>query len=280
MAVTHKNIPPVPLHSQRMVVIIATLVAMLLAAGAVWATLSVLPHVSQSLPVRQVVFVSAGDEPLREIDHDQLKRLTDALQTRGALMLQLDLPTLRDSMKQIAWVREVNVRRRFPSTVVVAIEEHKPVAVWTPAAPNAGQADNTLSSLLVNSYGEVFRAVISDERKAAFPHLGGPDGSATEVLEKYAAMLASLKAIERAPAKLVLTARRAWQVTLDNGSVLQLGRGEVDTRLTRFIQTYPRLAALQAAKVNVDLRYQRGFAIRGTGAATDAPIRQKYGSST
>ncbi len=278
-----------PLHSQRMVVIGATILAMLLAAGGVWAALGVMPDLGKSLPVREVVFVSATRAPLSEIDADSLKRVADALQTRGARMLQLDLIALKNGVKQIAWVRDANVRRQFPSTIVVAIEEHRPVATWgfaAPPAPVTEDAEINMQSLLVNSYGEVFRAVISDERKAALPMLDGPDGSATEVLEKYAAMIVPLALIERTPKKLLMTARRAWRVTLDDGGTLQLGRSDDEARLLRYVRAYPQVAALQKTNTDVDLRYQGGFAIVGesprrggdvTKAAVDASRKPKTG---
>ncbi len=277
----------VPLHSRRLVVLGAALLAMLLAAGGVWLGLGVMPKVAQLLPVRQVVFISATGVPLMEIDGDNLKRVADALQTRGALMLQLDLTSLNDSMKQIAWVRDANVRRQFPSTIVVAIEEHKPAAVWgtmIDTKPSADEPEANLQSTLVNSYGEVFRATMSDERKALLPQFSGPEGTAAEMLEKYAAILAPLGTIARAPAKLTLTARRAWQITLDNGSQLSLGRIESERRLQRFIKTYPQVAGLQRANTDVDLRYQGGFAIRGdetakpNGKSADKLARKKLTS--
>ncbi len=259
-----------PFYSRRMVVLGAALLAMLLAAGGVWVGLGVMPNVAKLLPVRQVVFISATGAPLMEIDGDNLKRVADALQTRGALMLQLDLSVLKDSMKQIAWVRDANVRRRFPSTIVVEIEEHKPAAAWDgmveTTAPLA-EAETILQSTLVNSYGEAFRAVMSDERKALLPRLAGPEGTATELLEKYAEILVPLATIGRTPKKLTLTARRAWQISLDNGSHLLLGRIEGERRLQRFVQAYPHVAGLQRADTDIDLRYQGGFAIRGEAAA-------------
>ncbi len=262
-----------PIHSRRLVVLSAAVLAMVVAAGAVWIGLGLVPNVAKMLPVRQVVFVSATGAPLMEIDGDNLKRVADALQTRGALMLQLDLAALKDGMKQIAWVRDANVRRQFPSTIVVAIEEHKPTAAWSginePKLP-VGETETTLQSKLVNSYGEVFRAEISDERKLLLPQLHGPEGATAEMLEKYAEILTPLGTIGRAPKTLTLTARRAWQISLDNGSQLLLGRVESERRLQRFIQAYPQVAGLQRAHAEVDLRYQGGFAIRGDEAAKPA----------
>lgn len=260
--------------SRRGVVIGAALTAMLVAAVTVWLAIGAVPDLAKSLPVEQVLFVSASGAPLAEVDGDALKRVADALRTRNASMLQLDLAGLAGSIKQIPWVREATVRRQFPDSIVVSIEEHKPVARWM-TAPASTDASTDEASTLVNSYGDVFIAVIADDRRDLLPRLAGPEGTSAEVLTRYAALLAPLKTIDRAPAALVLTARRAWQLTLDNGSAIELGRTDADQRIARFIRTYTELSALQVAGAVVDMRYQAGLTIRnangvgGTKPATD-----------
>jgi len=264
----------VSFDSRRGVVIGAALAAMLVAAVTVWLAIGAVPDLAKSLPVEQVLFVSASGAPLTEVDGDALKRVADALRTRNASMLQLDLAGLAGSIKQIPWVREATVRRQFPDSIVVSIEEHKPVARWM-TAPASTDASTDEASTLVNSYGDVFIAVIADDRRDLLPRLAGPEGTSAEVLTRYAALLAPLKTIDRAPAALVLTARRAWQLTLDNGSAIELGRTDADQRIARFIRTYTELPALQVAGAVVDMRYQAGLTIRnangvgGTKPATD-----------
>jgi len=251
----------VPFHSRRGVVIGAALAAMLVAAAVVWVAIGAVPDLAKTMPVERVVFVSASGAALTEVDGDALKRVADALRTRNASMLQLDLAGLAGSVKQIPWVREATIRRQFPDSIVVSIEEHKPVARWM-TAPASTDASTDEASTLVNSYGDVFIAVIADDRRDLLPHLAGPDGTSAEVLTRYAALLAPLKTIERAPAALLLTARRAWQLTLDNGAAIELGRTDADERIARFIQTYSELPALQVAGAVVDMRYQAGLTIR------------------
>ena len=256
----------VPFHSQRVVVIGAAFAAMLTAAVAMWLALGALPDIGKSLPIERVVFVNAANTanttspPLTEVDDDALKRVANALTTRGASMLQLDLVGLAASVKQVPWVREATIRRQFPSTIVVAIEEHKPVAHWVVAV--AEESQTTETSTLVNSFGDVFIATITDDRRDQLPKLAGPEGSSVEVLTRYAALLAPLKLIDRAPKSVVMTPRRAWQVKLDNGIAIELGRAEVDERIARFIRTYPELPALQLVDAVVDMRYQSGLTIR------------------
>jgi cell division protein FtsQ len=144
--------------------------------------------------------------------------------------------------------------------MVVAIEEHKLVAHWVVATQDESQAVET--STLVNSFGDLFTATIADERRDQLPKLAGPEGTSAEVLTRYAALLTPLKTIDRAPKLVVMTPRRAWQIMLDNGITIELGRTDVDERIARFIRTYPELPALRVAEAVVDMRYQSGLTIR------------------
>lgn len=249
-----------PFHQQRLVVIGAALAAMMIAAALTGLALGALPHISKSLRIERVVFVSATNNTLAEVDDEALKRVASALTTRGASMLHLNLVDLASIVKQVPWVREATIRRQFPSTMVVAIEEHKLVAHWVVATQDESQAVET--STLVNSFGDLFTATIADERRDQLPKLAGPEGTSAEVLTRYAALLTPLKTIDRAPKLVVMTPRRAWQIMLDNGITIELGRTDVDERIARFIRTYPELPALRVAEAVVDMRYQSGLTIR------------------
>ena len=261
----------IPLHRQRLVVIGATLAAMLIAGLAVWLALGAMPDIGKNLPIERVVFVSATTAPLAEVDGEELKRFAAALRTRGATMLQVDLVSLASLVKQVHWVREVTIRRQFPSTIVIAIEEHKPAARWL-ATLNPEGEDAEVSTL-VNSYGDIFKAAIADERRALLPQLSGPDGSSIDVLTRYASLVAPLKTIDRLPRTLVMTPRRAWQLTLDNGTSIELGRTDVDERIARFIRTYHDLPPLQLAGAAVDMRYQSGLTIRNRALVMSSPAK-------
>ena len=267
-------------QSRRGVVIAAGVAAMLVAVVAVLLVVRFLPGLAPSLPIERVVFVSANAQPLSEVDSDSLKRIVVAIQSRQTSMFAIDIIDLTAVIKEISWVRSATVRRQFPSSIVVAIEEHKPAGVWqkseqagglatgraSAASPTSAITDNT-GITLVNSYGEVFRARISDERRSQLPIVGGPDGTAAEVLATFATLVSPLQAVARHPVSLSLTPRRAWYTTLDNGSVLELGRGEIMPRLTRYIQAYPQINALQLSGARIDLRYPTGIAVANATAA-------------
>jgi cell division protein FtsQ len=63
-------------------------------------------------------------------------------------------------------------------------------------------------------------------------------------------------------AELKLSPRGAWQVVLESGLVLELGRIDRVARLERFAAAWPRLALHDPAPRYADLRYPNGFALR------------------
>jgi cell division protein FtsQ len=70
-------------------------------------------------------------------------------------------------------------------------------------------------------------------------------------------------------AALRLDERGAWEMDLDSGVTVRLGRREVDARLDRFIRAAAQVVAHRASEVvYVDMRYSNGFAIGWRTAAT------------
>ena len=221
--------------------------AALLAAAAVW-----LVRVP-SLPVKQVVFVEA----LPHTRRGEVEQVLPA--SLKGNFFSLNLETVRGSLEKLPWARKVEVRRVWPARLEVRIEEHKPVARW-----GEGRGE------LVNSYGEVFAAALPDEEGAALPLLFGPNGTAQELLKRYAEFVGAFKAVGETPVQVTLSPRLAWQLKLQNGMLVDIGREQtkapVGVRLQRFIEIYPETVAKRAVRpAVVDLRYPNGFAMRVAG---------------
>ncbi len=255
----------------RSVVIGATLAAMLVAGVGAWLAIAGVSRVSAQwnpLPIREVRFAALSGD-LKRVDAVELKRIAGGIQALGGSMLRTDLSQVKVVMKQVEWVRDVDVRRRFPGTLEIRIEEHKPFA----RCQMAGAEADAEQSLLVNSFGEVFDADAEAEEK--LPLLAGPSGSSYEVMTQFAQLGKPLAALGHTLAELRLSPRRAWQLKLDNGSTLELGRNDAELRLARFIDAYPRIPVLQAANAHIDMRYQTGLAVRAVltkpAAAAKAP---------
>jgi cell division protein FtsQ len=158
----------------------------------------------------------------------------------------LDLAQARAAFERLPWVRKVNVRRQWPDRLDVTLEEHVPLARWGNVA-------------LVNIQGEVFTAAYD----GSLPLFVGPPASAKEIAIQYGYFQRSLAAIGQVPVQVHVSPRRAWQVRLESGLTLELGRERIESRLDRFIAVYERTVNRLQRKIDyVDLRYPNGFAVR------------------
>jgi cell division protein FtsQ len=89
--------------------------------------------------------------------------------------------------------------------------------------------------------------------------------------ERYLAAAPRLTEAGMRLTRLTLDARGAWELTLDNGVTLRLGREHIDERFERFMRAAARIVAARAVEIAyVDLRYANGFAVgwrAGAGGA-------------
>lgn len=217
------------------------------AADALYAVAALLAlYVGVALMVHQPVFalreVRVGGD-LTHITHEQIETIVRR-ELRGNFFT-LDLTATRAAFEKLPWVRRVNVRRHWPDRLEVAFEEHVPLARWDNAA-------------LVNTHGEVFEAAYDGK----LPVFVGPAGTAKEITIQYQYFHRSLAAIGQTPMQVRISPRRAWQLKLESGLTLELGREQIEARLARFVAVYERtLARLGRRPDYVDLRYANGFAV-------------------
>jgi len=158
----------------------------------------------------------------------------------------VDLVSARAAFEKLPWVRRVDIRRRWPNRLEVAVEEHRELARWGNTA-------------LVNTYGEMFEGA-SNKRLPVFE---APAGTHAEVAKHYRQFNEVLAPIGRGVHRIELSERRAWRLYLDDGTVVELGRDGVVARLEGFVGVYGRsVAELSGGVRYVDLRYANGFAVR------------------
>lgn len=200
-------------------------------------------------PLRAVTVVSA----LREVTPTQIEYAAQTALAGNFFTVNLD--AVRAAFEKLPWVRRAEVRRRWPDGIELAIEEHVAAARWK-------QADGA-EARLVNREGEVFAAASSEQ----LPLFVGPEGTAPLVLARYRELQPLLAPIGRQPQGVSLSPRQAWQVKLDDGVLLELGRDQaksrINERLQRFTAVYGQAAERLKARADViDLRYPNGFAMR------------------
>ncbi|TSE35727.1 cell division protein FtsQ/DivIB [Tepidimonas charontis] len=177
--------------------------------------------------------------------------------------LTLDLASARERFLLLPWVREAVVQRQFPNRLRVTLTEHEALAWW--GDPTHGR--------LVSVRGEVFEAEPDDARAEQWAVLHGPAADAETVVAMYRRVLPLIERLGRDVARLELSERGAWRVTLDNGAPIELGRGDILAveRLQRFVATQPALRARYGPRdiVSADLRYPNGYAVQLRGVTTN-----------
>jgi cell division protein FtsQ len=186
----------------------------------------------------------------------------------------MDLGHTRAAFEQVPWVRHAVVRRVWPDKLVVALEEHQPVALW--------EGDEN-SDKMVNSHGEVFEANVGDVEDDSLPQFAGPEGTSAQVLEMYRRLQPVLSQLDTEVTALRLSGRGSWKVDLDNGAAIELGRGtqeEVTERTTRFVRTLPQmLHKFNAPLESADLRHAEGYAVKLKGLSVAADAKQPQQTS-
>lgn len=180
-----------------------------------------------------------------KLDHTSRAEIEEVLRGRVAgNFFSVDVVEVRNALEGLPWVRRAAVRRVWPDRLEASLEEHVALARW-------GERS------LVNTFGERF----AGSSEAKLPRFSGPPRSEGEVARRYARFGEIVAPLGTRVEEIILTPRLAWQLKLDNGVRLALGRDAdaAETRLERFVRT----AARGMARYDyVDLRYPNGFALR------------------
>ncbi|CAM2802909.1 cell division protein FtsQ [Vibrio fluvialis] len=196
----------------------------------------------QRLPLSKIVL--QGN--LQYVSTLDVQRAFARLDHIGTFMSQ-DIDVLQTSVQSIPWVSHASIRKQWPDTIKVFLTEHQVQAIWN-------------GNALLDDDGIVFDGDIGLV-KEEHVKLYGPDGSAPEVLKVWRQYNSQFQAIGRNISSLLLNERRAWQIILDNGIRLELGKESLDERIARFFLLYKQLGN-EVDKVSyIDLRYDTGAAV-------------------
>jgi cell division protein FtsQ len=196
-----------------------------------------------NLPMRNVQITGE----FHQVTPERLRQAVSAAVSAG--FFTTDVEAVRTAAQNLPWVDQATVRRVWPDTVIIEVTEQRAAARWGDGA-------------LLNRRGELF-SPDSESIPPGLPMLSGPEPLRRLVMEQYVGMTRELARVGRSVARLSVNARRSWELELDNGVELRLGREQTMARLQRFVRTYPAVLAAKLDQLQyVDLRYSNGFSVR------------------
>ncbi len=172
----------------------------------------------------------------------------------------INLSVVRLALLNLSWIKEVQVHRRWPDTLLIKVQERKPVAWWQ-------------EQVLVDDEGHLFSPVFptgklkKDKkiRQGNLPRFIGPPGSVDEILKHYNRLAPLVESVGQSIYEFGRDARQAWSMKLEGGIELALGRDDSQVRLQRFMKVHRHLLAGQkSSTVHIDLRYTNGIAVQLT----------------
>ena len=212
--------------------------------------------------------ISLLDRPIRSITIDGPFQRVSALQIEESIaeelssgFLSADLHVIQQLIVALSWIDQANVVRRWPDRLQISVTEQVPAACW-------GERG------LLNTRGELF---VTDARHvpAELPRLSGPPDRAAAVAGQYLVIREQLVPLGMDVRKLHVDSRGAWQMTLQNGIDVRLGRRDVEQRLQLFLDVAANVITSREADIAfVDMRYSNGFTIgwkNGTRQPVDDP---------
>lgn len=166
----------------------------------------------------------------------------------------LDVNQVQQQVSELPWVHSVSVRKRWPDEVKIYVVDQVPLARWN-------------GDFFINAQGKAFQAQ-AERVNHRLPALFGPEGSEVEALENYNNFSELLSYKDLLIEELVLTERYSWQILLNDGVRLNLGREERVERIQRFMDVYSQIKEKTKENANknkevdyIDLRYDTGLAV-------------------
>lgn len=199
------------------------------------------------------------------VDSGQIREVVE--QSISGNYFSLSLPAIESRIKQLPWVFGASVRKRWPGTLVVDVDEIQPMARW-----GRHRWLNATGDLVARDPGPVAQNL---------PRLSGPEGRQQAVWRAFGRWSEMFAASGLNLEQLELDARGLWRLELTlnapvpgrraaaaNGKVaprpvvMIVEQGGAEERIALFTEALRRrlLAELPSMRA-VDLRYPNGFAV-------------------
>ena len=215
-------------------------VALVVIAG-IWATKRI-----EDISIKTIEIQTA----LNKVSKSEIRTIAENYMHDG--FFTVDLSSFEGQLNDIPWVYRANIKRQWPSKLVIEISEQQPYFRWG-------------ENHLINKYAEIFY-VQDIQQYSALPLLHGVQGREKHLMDLYYRYSGRFKKVGSEILKLKEDARYDKEITLVNGISINVGREHTNKQIERCLYSFAMFTkAERDAIASIDLRHSNGFAIRWNG---------------
>jgi cell division protein FtsQ len=173
---------------------------------------------------------------------------------KGDPIIGFSLEQARMRIEKLTWVAHATVERRLPGTIVVALTERRPFAIW----------QNQGKYTLIDREGQP----VTDEELARFRALPLIVGAgAPEAAQPLLDALTERPAIQTRVVAAMRISERRWNLRMKNGTDILLPEGHEVAALDRLLILQQETALLDRPLQTIDMRLGDRLVLRPLGAA-------------
>lgn len=181
------------------------------------------------------------------VSAEQVRAVAAPLVRNGFFGLRLR--DVQSAVEALPWIKAAGVRKVWPDTVVIRIEEHVPMVRW-------------IEGQLISDTGEVFELPPGAQIQT-LPALEGPADRADQMVQFFRTAQEVLAGTGLSMARVHLSRRGAWTVELGGGQRLALGSKDIINRLDRFRSAWLTSFRNDSRILRTaDLRYPSGLSVQ------------------
>ena len=174
--------------------------------------------------------------------------ILEKLDVDGSLV-GFDVEAARGRVSALPWVARADVRKFYPSTLIVAIEERHPFALW-----------QRNGKVFVIDRGGTEIVPLAEGRFAKLPFIVG-EGANERVTDLVATIQAEPAVAARMRAAVLIAGRR-WDLHLDNGVTVKLPENNPGAALAQLVKLEAERQLLARDVIVVDLRLPDRVTVR------------------
>ena len=222
--------------------IIAARMGMLILFISLFVILLFMPDISDQIAVKKILI----NKSLQYVEKNDVDALLEQALEKN--FFTLELKNVADSINELPWVKSAQIKKIWPDTVLLNIQEQAPLARWK-------------EDQLISVSGVVFSPRDISEFDS-LPLLLGKESQREGITAFYYHSQGILADNDLRVVRVHIESTFDWRVELDNGLLLILSAKQGIEKIEQFSRIYdahilPKLMQIS----HVDLRYENGFVV-------------------